>query len=95
MAIVGSLFVSSHNDARSDKHQVHKVLFLALVFVSYEDFTTMAIVSGYLGFTRSFIHVPQPLVVAEYSVTRFPAAFGLSMVVGGITGLSAGSLVGK
>jgi hypothetical protein len=55
----------------------------------------MATVSGYLGFTRSFIHVPMPLVVAEYSVTRFPAAYGLSMVVGGVIGLSAGCLVGK
>ena len=39
--------------------------------------------------------MPQPLVVAEYSVTRFPAAFGLSMEVGGVIVLSAGSLVGK
>lgn len=78
-----------------DNSNVHKALFLVSVFVSYEDFITMAIVSGYVGFTRSFIHVPLPLVVAEYSVTRFPAAYGLSMVVGGVIGLSAGSLVGK
>jgi len=78
-----------------DNSNVHKVLFFISVFVSYEDFITMAIVSGYLGFTRSFIHVPLPLVVAEYSVTRFPAAYGLCMVVGGVIGLSAGSLVGK
>lgn len=64
------------------------------VFVSFEDFITMAIMSGYLGFTRSFIHVPLPLVLAEYSVKRFPAAYGLSLVIAGILGLSAGSFVG-
>ena len=78
-----------------DSSNIYKVLLLVSVFVSYEDFITLAIVSGYLGFTRSFIQVPLPLVVAEYSVSRFPAAYGLCMVVGGVIGLSAGSLVGK
>jgi hypothetical protein len=64
------------------------------VFVSYEDFIPMAILIGYLGFTRSFIHVPMSLVLAEYSVKKFPAAYGLSMVVSGIIGLSAGPFVG-
>jgi hypothetical protein len=79
----------------ADSSKVHKVLYLVLVFVSYEDFITLAIISGYLGFTRSFIQVPLPLVVAEYSVVRFPAAYGLSAVVGGVIGLSSGFLVGK
>ena len=79
----------------NDSSDIHKVLLLVSVFVSYEDFITMAVVSGFVGFTRSFIHVPLPLVVAEYSVKRFPAAYGLSMVIGGLIGLSGGPLVGK
>jgi hypothetical protein len=35
-----------------------------------------------------------PLVLAEYNIKRFPAAYGLSMVVAGILGLAAGPLVG-
>jgi hypothetical protein len=70
------------------------MLFLVSVFVSYEDFITLAILIGYLGFTRSFIHVPMPLVLAEYSVKRFPAAYGLSMVVSGVIGIFAGLFVG-
>jgi hypothetical protein len=64
------------------------------VFVLLHDFIAMAALIGYLGFTRSFIHVPMPLVLAEYNIKRFPAAYGLSMVVAGIFGLSAGPLVG-
>ncbi|PNF41779.1 hypothetical protein B7P43_G03449 [Cryptotermes secundus] len=64
------------------------------VFVFLHDFTAMAALIAYLGFTRSFIHVPMPLVLAEYNIKRFPAAYGLSMVVAGILGLAAGPLVG-
>jgi hypothetical protein len=64
------------------------------VFVSADDYTAMAVLTGFLGFTRSFIHVPMPLVIAEYNVKRFPAAYGLSTVVAGIFGLSSGPLVG-
>jgi FtsH-binding integral membrane protein len=34
------------------------------------------------------------LVFAEYNIQRFPAAYGLSSVVSGILGLTAGPLVG-
>ncbi|KDR22317.1 Monocarboxylate transporter 9 [Zootermopsis nevadensis] len=65
-----------------------------IIFVFFDDFSSMAILIGYLGFTRSFIHVPMPLVFAEYNIHRFPAAYGLSAVITGIICLSAGPLVG-
>jgi hypothetical protein len=71
-----------------------EILSVVPVFVAVDDYIAMAALSGLQGFTRSFIHVPLPLVIAEYNVKRFPAAYGLSMVVAGIFGLSTGPLVG-
>ncbi|XP_069674662.1 monocarboxylate transporter 14-like [Periplaneta americana] len=65
-----------------------------IVLVSFEDFTAVAVLIGFLGFARSFILVAIPLVMAEYDVKRFPAAYGLSMVMVGIISLVAGPFVG-
>jgi hypothetical protein len=77
-----------------DLSDTQKILPLVSVFVSFKDFVTMATLIGYLGFTRSFIHVPMPLVFAEYNAKKFPAAYGLGMVMAGIFGILAGPLVG-
>ena len=37
-----------------------------------------------MGFFRSFIQVPVPLVLAEYNLKKVPAAMGLFMVTSGI-----------
>lgn len=93
VALIGAFYPHITNRALFFAGSVTSVIG-RIMFVSYEDFIPMAILIGYLGFTRSFIHVPMSLVLAEYSVKKFPAAYGLSMVVSGIIGLSAGPFVG-
>jgi hypothetical protein len=51
--------------------------------------------TGFLGFARSFIQVPLPLVFAEYNLQRFPSAFGLYSVIFGLIAVMVGPFIGK
>jgi len=61
----------------------------------FNDFLSVALMSGFLGFARSFIQVPLPLVFAEYNLQRFPSAFGLYSVIFGIIAVMVGPFIGK
>jgi len=61
----------------------------------FNDFLSVALMSGFLGFARSFIQVPLPLVFAEYNLQRFPSAFGLYSVIFGIIAVIVGPFIGK
>ncbi|XP_046994026.1 uncharacterized protein LOC124606105 [Schistocerca americana] len=64
-----------------------------MIYVS--GFTMLAVITGVLGFFRSWIHITFSLVFAEYcSIERFPSAYGLYMAVSGIIGMSTGPLIG-
>ncbi|XP_026468858.1 monocarboxylate transporter 9-like [Ctenocephalides felis] len=70
-------------------------VFARIVFLYVTDFTMMLIISSFLGFFRTWIHVPLPLVFAEYfSQERFPSAYGLFMFLQGIMTLALGPIVG-
>lgn len=65
------------------------------VMIYVGGFTMLAVVTGVLGFFRSWIHITFSLVFAEYcSIERFPSAYGLYMAVSGIIGMSTGPLIG-
>ncbi|XP_069674664.1 uncharacterized protein [Periplaneta americana] len=66
-----------------------------IFLVSFQDFTVLAVIMTFIGFNRSFVRVLLLLVMAEYDLKRFPAAFGLSSVMGGITILVGGPIIGK
>ncbi|KAL5278633.1 hypothetical protein ACFFRR_003331 [Megaselia abdita] len=58
--------------------------FLRFVFLKVTDFTAMAIMTGILGFLKTWIHVPLPLVFAEYlPAERFASGYGLFMFLQG------------
>jgi len=61
----------------------------------FNDFLPVALMSGFLGFARSFIQVPLPLVFAEYNLQRFPSAFGLYSVIFGMIAVMVGPFIGK
>ncbi|XP_049959236.1 uncharacterized protein LOC126475429 [Schistocerca serialis cubense] len=64
-------------------------------FVSVTGFTWLAIMSGVVGFFRGAMVVNLSLTVAEYcSLERFPAAYGLYMVINGLITVILGPLVG-
>lgn len=69
--------------------------FLVAVLIMFNDFLAVALMSGFLGFARSFIQVPLPLVFAEYNLQRFPSAFGLYSVIFGIIAVMIGPFIGK
>lgn len=64
-------------------------------FVSVTGFTWLAVMSGVVGFFRGAMVVNLSLTVAEYcSLERFPAAYGLYMVINGLITVILGPLVG-
>lgn len=65
-----------------------------LIMIMFNDFLEVALMSGFLGFARSFIQVPLPLVFAEYNLERFPSAFGLYSVIFGIIAVMVGPFIG-
>ncbi|GAB0097094.1 uncharacterized protein DMENIID0001_126920 [Sergentomyia squamirostris] len=59
------------------------------------DFTGMAFIIGIMGFLRTWIHVPLPLVFAEYlPEKRFPSGYGLFMAISGAIGFIIGPISG-
>lgn len=49
------------------------------VFLEMFDFNGMAIITGVMGFFRTWIHVPMPLVFAEYlTQERYPLIVSLT-----------------
>ncbi|KAJ9587651.1 hypothetical protein L9F63_018903, partial [Diploptera punctata] len=65
-----------------------------LILILFNDFMAVALMTGILGFARSFIQVPLPLVFAEYNLERFPSAFGLYTVILGLIAVMVGPFVG-
>uniref|UniRef100_A0A182IPW6 Major facilitator superfamily (MFS) profile domain-containing protein n=1 Tax=Anopheles atroparvus TaxID=41427 RepID=A0A182IPW6_ANOAO len=64
-------------------------------FLCVFDFYGMAIVTAIMGFLRTWIHVPMPLVFSEYlSQERFPSGYGLFMFLQGNITFAIGPLVG-
>ncbi|KAB0798757.1 hypothetical protein PPYR_06637 [Photinus pyralis] len=64
-----------------------------ILYVVGDSFWWIVVISAVLGFLRSFIQIPLPLVVAEAFPTRFVTAFSLYMVVCGCVALSFGPLM--
>uniref|UniRef100_A0A7G3APX1 Putative monocarboxylate transporter n=2 Tax=Lutzomyia longipalpis TaxID=7200 RepID=A0A7G3APX1_LUTLO len=59
------------------------------------DFNGMAFIIGIMGFLRTWIHVPLPLVFAEYlPQERFPSGYGLFMAISGLIGFIIGPISG-
>ncbi|PSN41452.1 hypothetical protein C0J52_14532 [Blattella germanica] len=65
-----------------------------LLLILFNDFLAMALMTGCLGFARSFLQVPLPLIFAEYNLERFPSAFGLYSVMFGLIALMVGPFTG-
>lgn len=65
-----------------------------LLLILFNDFLAVALMTGFLGFARSFIQVPLPLVFAEYNLERFPSAFGLYSVIFGLIAVMVGPFIG-
>ncbi|XP_023720151.1 uncharacterized protein LOC111871340 isoform X2 [Cryptotermes secundus] len=65
-----------------------------LMLILFNDFLAVALMTGFLGFARSFIQVPLPLVFAEYNLERFPSAFGLYSVIFGLIAVMVGPFIG-
>ncbi|XP_058121202.1 monocarboxylate transporter 7 [Anopheles ziemanni] len=64
-------------------------------FLCVFDFYGMAIVTAIMGFLRTWIHVPMPLVFSEYlPQERFPSGYGLFMFLQGNITFAIGPLVG-
>nr|CAD7408603.1 unnamed protein product [Timema cristinae] len=70
-------------------------VFFRTMFVMYEDYLSLIILTGVLSFFRSFLMVELPLVFAEFcSLEKFPSAYGLYLVICGIVGLFVGPVIG-
>ncbi|XP_053680188.1 monocarboxylate transporter 7 [Anopheles nili] len=64
-------------------------------FLCVFDFYGMAIVTAIMGFLRTWIHVPLPLVFSEYlPQDRFPSGYGLFMFLQGNITFAIGPIVG-
>ncbi|XP_049809848.1 monocarboxylate transporter 13-like [Schistocerca nitens] len=64
------------------------------IFVS--NFTAVVVLSALLGFCKCFMLAVSPLVIAEACAPeRFPAAFGLQTVMGGVLNMAFGPAIGK
>ncbi|EAT44425.1 AAEL004213-PA [Aedes aegypti] len=64
-------------------------------FLFVYDFYGMATITAIMGFLRTWIHVPLPLVFSEYLPTeRFPSGYGLFMFLQGNITFAVGPFVG-
>ncbi|XP_058823290.1 monocarboxylate transporter 7 [Topomyia yanbarensis] len=64
-------------------------------FLFVYDFHGMAIITAIMGFLRTWIHVPLPLVFSEYlPQKRFPSGYGLFMFLQGNITFAVGPIVG-
>nr|CAD7430973.1 unnamed protein product [Timema monikensis] len=71
-------------------------VFFRTMFVMYEDYLSLIILTGVLSFFRSFLMVELPLVFAEFcSLEKFPSAYGLYLVICGIVGLFVGPVIDR
>ncbi|XP_065172787.1 monocarboxylate transporter 1-like, partial [Atheta coriaria] len=64
-----------------------------IAFVSYDSFLWVLIISAILGFLRSLIQIPLPLVIGEVYGERFSTAFTLYMVVCAVVAAIFGPLL--
>ncbi|CAB3256351.1 unnamed protein product [Arctia plantaginis] len=66
-----------------------------LIFVQFNTYTPLLILTGILGSLRSLVHIAQPIVLAEHlPIERYPPAYGLYMLLAGVISLSIGPLIG-
>ncbi|XP_053696195.1 monocarboxylate transporter 7 [Sabethes cyaneus] len=64
-------------------------------FLFVYDFHGMAIITAIMGFLRTWIHVPLPLVFSEHlPQKRFPSGYGLFMFLQGNITFAVGPIVG-
>ncbi|XP_017773473.1 PREDICTED: monocarboxylate transporter 1 isoform X2 [Nicrophorus vespilloides] len=68
--------------------------FRTVLIMNDDNFYIVLITCGALGFLRCMVQTPIPLVVAEQYGPRFPTAFTLYMVVGGVVACIFGPLIG-
>ncbi|XP_005186890.2 monocarboxylate transporter 9 [Musca domestica] len=65
------------------------------VFLNVSSFKGMAIITAVMGFLRTWIHVPLPLIFAEYlPKERFATGYGLFMFMQGNVMFAVGPFVG-
>ncbi|XP_065365079.1 monocarboxylate transporter 9 [Calliphora vicina] len=65
------------------------------VFLNAFDFKSMSIITAVMGFLRTWIHVPLPLIFAEYlPKERFASGYGLFMFLQGNIMFAIGPVVG-
>lgn len=65
------------------------------VFLNVYDFRSMLAITCVMGFLRTWIHVPLPLVFAEYlPPERFPSGYGLFMFLQGNITFAIGPFIG-
>ncbi|TMW49112.1 hypothetical protein DOY81_005795 [Sarcophaga bullata] len=65
------------------------------VFLNAFDFKSMSIITAVMGFLRTWIHVPLPLIFAEYlPKERFATGYGLFMFLQGNIMFAIGPVVG-
>ncbi|XP_016949632.1 monocarboxylate transporter 7 [Drosophila biarmipes] len=70
-------------------------VFARFVFNGITDFTGMAYITAVIGFLRTWLHVPLPLVFADYlSKERFATGYGLFMFTQGNAMFLIGPIVG-
>ncbi|CAO1399339.1 unnamed protein product [Diamesa hyperborea] len=64
-------------------------------FLCVFDFTGMAVITAVMGFLRTWIHVPLPLIFAEIlTQERFPSGYGLFMFLQGNIMFIIGPVIG-
>ncbi|GBP49551.1 hypothetical protein EVAR_45615_1 [Eumeta japonica] len=64
------------------------------VFIQYNTFLPLLVLTAFLGALRSFLHIFQPIVMAEHvPIERYPSAYGLYMLLTGIVSLTVGPLI--
>lgn len=66
------------------------MIFISIVFLRVYDFVALATISAVIGFFKTFLHLPAPIVFAEYlPKERYAISdFYLSMLIS-IIGLTA------
>lgn len=79
----------------NDKKFNDLIFFLAFFYFG-ESLTGIMICMAAIGMVRSYLFVPQPLVVVEnYPVEMYTACYGIFTLVNGIVIIIFGPLVGK
>ncbi|KAL4716902.1 hypothetical protein ACJJTC_012713 [Scirpophaga incertulas] len=66
-----------------------------IVFIQFTTYYPLLVLTGVLGALRSFLHIAQPIVMAEYvPIEKYPPAYGLYMLITGGISLTVGPTIG-